>query len=80
MVGSVAAVAISDLPAYIVNVYASCQEGLGMLSQDVLMTLVFVGTLALDFAIRHAFGLGFQFPGIPQFNRVTERPLGAPFE
>ena len=63
--GAVAAVAISDLPMYIVNVYASYQEGLGMLRQDGLMTLVFIGTLAFGFAIRHAFGLGFPFPGIP---------------
>lgn len=65
IVGAVAAVAISDLPMYIVNVYASYREGLGMLGQDGLMTLVFVGTLALGFAIRHTFGLGLPFPGIP---------------
>jgi O-antigen/teichoic acid export membrane protein len=65
MVGAVTAVAISDLPMYIVNVYASYQEGLGMLRQDGLMTLVFIGTLALGFAIRHVFGLGLPFPGIP---------------
>jgi hypothetical protein len=50
---------------YFVNVYASYQEGLGMLRQDGLMTLIFIGTLALGFAIRHAFGLGLPFPGIP---------------
>lgn len=65
MVGAVAAVAISDLPMYIVNVYASYKQGLGMLRQDGLMTLVFVGTLVAGFSIRHALGLGFPFPGIP---------------
>lgn len=65
IVGAVAGVAISDLPMYIVNVYASYREGLGMLRQDGLMTLLFVGTLAVGFAIRHAFGLGLPFPGIP---------------
>ena len=65
IVGAVAAAAISDLPMYFVNVYASYQEGLGMLRQDGLMTLFFVGTLVLGFAIRHAFGLGLPFPGIP---------------
>jgi O-antigen/teichoic acid export membrane protein len=65
MVGAVTAVAISDLPMYIVNVYASYQEGLGMLRQDGLMTLFFLGTLALGFVIRHAFGFGLPFPGIP---------------
>lgn len=67
IVGAVAAVAVSDLPMYIVNVYASYREGLGMLRQDGLMTLVFVGTLAIGFAIRQAFGLGLPFPGIPHF-------------
>lgn len=65
IVGAVAAVAISDLPMYVVNVCASYQEGLGMLSQDGLMTLFFMGTLALGITIRHAFGLGLPFPGIP---------------
>jgi len=65
IVGAVVAAAVSDLPMYIVNVYASYRQGLGMLRQDGLMTLVFIGTLAVGFAIRHAFGLGFPFPGIP---------------
>jgi len=65
MVGAVAAVAISDLPVYVVNVWASYREGVGMLRQDVLMTLVFAGTLAVGFFIRHLCGLGFPFPGIP---------------
>jgi O-antigen/teichoic acid export membrane protein len=65
IVGAVAAVAISDLPVYIVNVYASYRQGLGMLSQDGLMTLFFLGTLAGGLAIRHIFGLGIPFPGLP---------------
>jgi len=65
IVGAVAAVAISDLPMYVVNVYASYREGLGMLRQDALMTLVFVVTLAVGFTIRHVLGLGLPFPGIP---------------
>jgi O-antigen/teichoic acid export membrane protein len=65
IVGAVAAVAVSDLPMYIVNVCASYREGLGMLRQDGLMTLVFVATLTLGFVIRHALGLGLPFPGIP---------------
>ena len=66
LVGAVAAVAISDLPMYIVNVWASYREGLGMLGQDGLMTLAFLATLALGLAIRHAFGLGLPLPGIPR--------------
>jgi O-antigen/teichoic acid export membrane protein len=65
IVGAVAGVAVSDLPMYFVNVYASYRQGLGMLRQDGLMTLFFIGTLATGFAIRHACGLGLPFPGIP---------------
>jgi O-antigen/teichoic acid export membrane protein len=65
MAGAVAAVAISDLPVYIVNVYASYRQGLGMLRQDALMTLFFLATLSTGFAIRHAFGLGLPFPAFP---------------
>ena len=65
IVGAVAAVAVSDLPMYVVNVYASYREGLGMLRQDGWMTLVFIATLAAGFAIRNAFGLALPFPGIP---------------
>jgi O-antigen/teichoic acid export membrane protein len=66
MAGAVAAVAISDLPVYFVNVYASYRQGLGMLHQDALMTLFFLGTLAGGFAIRHACGLGLPFPALPR--------------
>jgi O-antigen/teichoic acid export membrane protein len=63
--GAVAAVAVSDLPMYFVNVYASQRQGLGMLRQDGYMTAFFLCTLAAGFAIRHAFGLGLPFPGLP---------------
>jgi O-antigen/teichoic acid export membrane protein len=62
IVGAVAAVAISDLPVYLVNIWASYRQGLGMLHQDGLMTLFFLATLAAGFAIRHVFGLGIPFP------------------
>jgi O-antigen/teichoic acid export membrane protein len=65
MVGAVVAVAVSDLPMYFVNVYASYRQGLGMLRQDGLMTIVFVLTLAAGLAIRHVFGLGLPFPPMP---------------
>ena len=65
MIGAVAAVAISDLPMYFVNVYASYRQGLGMLRQDGLMTLTFLATLAVGLAIRHAFGLSVPFPPLP---------------
>jgi O-antigen/teichoic acid export membrane protein len=64
MVGAVIAVAISDLPVYFVNVYASQRNGLGVLAQDGYMTLFFLATLVCGFAIRHAFGLGLPFPSL----------------
>jgi O-antigen/teichoic acid export membrane protein len=67
IVGAVAAAAVSDFPMYVVNVYASYKQGLGMLRQDGWMTLFFIGALAGGFAIRHVFGLGLPFPGIPSF-------------
>jgi O-antigen/teichoic acid export membrane protein len=67
IVGAVAAVAISDLPVYIVNVYASYKQGLGMLRQDGIMTIFFLLTLVGGLAIRHALGLGLPIPGIPHF-------------
>ncbi len=65
MVGAVAAVAMSDLPVYIVNVYAAVKNGLGTLRQDAYMTLFFLCTLAIGLAIRHVFGLGIPFPSFP---------------
>jgi O-antigen/teichoic acid export membrane protein len=62
MIGAVAAVAVSDLPMYFVNVFASYRQGLGMLRQDGLMTLTFVTLLAAGLAIRHMFGLSLPFP------------------
>jgi hypothetical protein len=64
LAGAVAAVAISDLPMYFVNVYASQRQGLGMLRQDAYMTAFFVVTLAAGMGIRHLFGLGLPFPGL----------------
>jgi O-antigen/teichoic acid export membrane protein len=65
MVGAVAAVAISDLPVYFVNVYASYRQGVGMLRQDGLMTVFFLATLAIGLTVRHAFGVGLPFPSMP---------------
>jgi O-antigen/teichoic acid export membrane protein len=62
MMGAVAAVAISDLPMYFVNVFASYRQGVGMLQQDFLMTLAFLAILAGGLTIRHAFGIGLPFP------------------
>jgi O-antigen/teichoic acid export membrane protein len=66
MVGAVFAVAISDLPVYFVNIYASRKNGLGTLRQDALMTLFFLGSLAAGLAARHAFGIASPFAEIPR--------------
>ncbi|WP_263360073.1 oligosaccharide flippase family protein [Acidicapsa ligni] len=66
MIGAVVAVAVSDLPVYFVNVYASYRQGLGVLRQDGLMTLFFLATLVAGLAIRHAFGLALPFPSWPR--------------
>jgi len=52
---------------YIVNVYASCQQGLGMLLRQGALTdhWFFIGTLAGGIATRYVFGLGLLVPGIP---------------
>jgi O-antigen/teichoic acid export membrane protein len=64
MVGAVVAVAISDLPVYFVNVYASYRNGIGMLRQDGYMTVLFVAILMGGFFVRSLFGLGLPFPAI----------------
>ena len=65
MIGAVIAVAVSDLPMYFVNVFASYRQGLGTLQQDGLMTIAFVAMLAAGLAIRHILGVGSPFPAMP---------------
>lgn len=62
MTGAVCAVAISDLPMYFVNLFASYKHGLGMFRQDLLMTLVFIVLLAAGITLRHLFGSGIPLP------------------
>jgi O-antigen/teichoic acid export membrane protein len=66
MIGAVFAVAISDLPMYFVNVFASYKHGLGMLRQDLLMTLAFLALLALGLTLRHLLGAGNPFPNLAE--------------
>jgi O-antigen/teichoic acid export membrane protein len=62
MVGAVFAVAIADLPMYFVNLFASYRQGVGMLRQDVLMTLAFLTMLAAGLTLRYLLGAGIPFP------------------
>jgi O-antigen/teichoic acid export membrane protein len=62
MVGAVIAIAFSDLPVYFVNAYSASREGLPTLNQDALLTLSFLGLLAVALWARHWLGFGFPFP------------------
>jgi hypothetical protein len=62
MVGAVIAIAFSDLPVYFVNAYSASRERLPTLNQDALLTVSFLGLLAVALWARHWLGLGFPFP------------------
>jgi hypothetical protein len=62
MVGAVIAIAFSDLPVYFVNAYSASREGLPTLNQDALLTVSFLGLLAVALWARHWLGFGFPFP------------------
>jgi O-antigen/teichoic acid export membrane protein len=62
MVGAVIAVAFSDLPVYFVNAYSASREGIATLNQDLLLTLSFLGSLAVALWARSWLGFGFPFP------------------
>ena len=62
MVGAVIAVAFSDLPVYFVNAYSASREGIPTLNQDLLLTLSFLGSLAVALWARSWLGFGFPFP------------------
>jgi len=63
--GAVAAVAISDLPVYIVGSIAIVREKMSLVRQDVYMTLLFLGMLSLALLLRHTLGLPSPFYGMP---------------
>ena len=66
--GAVIAVAVADLPMYFVNLFASYKHGIGMLRQDLLMTVLFLVLLAAGLTVRHIFGAGNPFPPLAQFH------------
>ncbi|GGG93397.1 oligosaccharide flippase family protein [Silvibacterium dinghuense] len=65
MVGAVVAVAFSDLPVYFVTLFSAHREGVGLLSQDVGMTLAFLASLTLALLLRSSIGLSLPFAHIP---------------
>jgi O-antigen/teichoic acid export membrane protein len=64
MAGAVIAVAASDLPVYFVTAYSAYREGVATLRQDGLLTLAFLGALALAMAGRAFLGFGSPFAGL----------------
>jgi O-antigen/teichoic acid export membrane protein len=62
MLGAVLAIAFSDLPMYLVNLYGLGRERMFPLVQDLTSTLAFLGFLAVLAAARLAFGLPFPHP------------------
>ena len=55
LLGAVVAVAAGDLPLYVVTQFGAVRERVRPLRQDGLMTLAFLATLAVLFALRHLF-------------------------
>ncbi|MFT4114986.1 oligosaccharide flippase family protein [Silvibacterium sp.] len=64
MAGAVVAVAFSDLPVYFVTLFSAHREGVGLLSQDVGMTLAFLASLALALTLRTWAGFSLPFAHI----------------
>lgn len=54
MFGALIAIAAGDLPLYVVTQIGAVRTGVKPLRQDLLMTLVFVGFLALNYAVRRS--------------------------
>lgn len=57
MAGAVVAIAISDLPVYIVSSLALTRENISLVRQDIRMTLWFLSALSVALLLRHSMGL-----------------------
>ena len=68
MLGAVAAVAISDLPVYIVSSVALVREKISLIWQDSQLTLLFLILLGIALFLRHEFGLPSPFSEVPWVN------------
>jgi O-antigen/teichoic acid export membrane protein len=65
MTGAVVAVAISDLPVYLVSAFGMRREKLSVIWQDIRSTVLFLTLLALELLARHALGFSNPFRAIP---------------
>lgn len=64
IVGAVVAVALGDLPVYLVTAVGMTRGGLSSLKQDLAMTFVFLLFVAVGLGSRLALGFGFPIHGI----------------
>jgi O-antigen/teichoic acid export membrane protein len=60
--GAIIAIAFSDFPLYLANLYGLWREKLLCLVQDIQGTALFIGTLILFVMIRYSLGFGTPFP------------------
>jgi O-antigen/teichoic acid export membrane protein len=58
VIGAIIVIAFSELPLYLVNLYALEREKLSCLAQDIQMTIFFIGILSLFLSIRYVLGFG----------------------
>lgn len=65
MLGAVIAVAISDLPVYVVSTIGMMREGLSLIRQDAKLTLLLLALLSLALLLRYAIGLPSPFASMP---------------
>jgi O-antigen/teichoic acid export membrane protein len=63
-VGAIIAIALSDMPLYIVNLYGLGREQLSCITQDIQSTAFFLGVLALLLILRNSLGFGLPIQAI----------------
>ncbi|MEG3932454.1 MULTISPECIES: oligosaccharide flippase family protein [unclassified Microcoleus] len=73
--GAVIAIALGDLPTYAVTNYGLWREGLTCFWQDIQLTALFVGVLAILIWCRVAFGLDLPIDKISPMDLIPINPL-----
>lgn len=63
-IGAIIAIAIGDLPLYVVNLWGLRKEKLSCIAQDIQGTVFFVGILSLFLFIRYSLGFGLPIQAI----------------
>jgi O-antigen/teichoic acid export membrane protein len=62
LVGATIGVAASDLPVYIIYLFAARREKIHVWRQDLWLTCAFAGILAVGLGLRHVFGMPLPYP------------------